>query len=52
MGFTFNLSKSPKFNETDPINMKTIFDLGIFLKLPKNFLESQYQECLNVSIID
>ena len=52
MGFTFNLSKSPKFNETDPINMKTIFDLGIFLKLPKNFLRLVDEEKIKLHRFD
>ena len=39
MGFSFNISKSTSFKDVDPINVQTIFDLGIFLKLPKDFIK-------------
>lgn len=39
MGFSFNISKSTSFKDVDPTNVQTIFDLGIFLKLPKDFLK-------------
>ena len=39
MKFDFNISNSTTFRYQDPINITNLFDLGIFLKLPKNFFE-------------